>query len=74
MTVLPQFRRGVYDRADYLVVSGAPAKIAGKPITNFSLARIRILFQKRPRRNEKPWRADAALERGMLEEFTLQRV
>src|SRR5437868_2712709 len=72
MTVLPQFRSGIHYRADNLVVSRAPAEIAGKPITDLGLTRIGVLFQKRTCGDEKPRRADAALEGGVLKELALQ--
>src|SRR2546426_12004621 len=67
-------RGGVHHRAHDLVVPRAPAEVAGEPVADLGLRR-----GERPREqglggHEEPWGADAALERGVLQEALLQRM
>src|ERR1035441_3884693 len=65
----PQLSGGVENGADDLVVAGAPAKVAGKPVARLGFRRIRIAVQQGLGRDQHAWRTEAALERRMLEEF-----
>src|ERR1051325_7537287 len=60
--------------ADDLVVAGAAAKIAGKPIAGLFLGRVLVLVEQRLRRDDKDGGAEAALQGGVLEEFLLHRM
>ena len=60
--------------ADDLVVAGAAAEIAGQPVAHLGLGRIGIALQQRLGGDEEAGRADAALQRGVLEELALQRM
>src|SRR2546426_3802022 len=65
---------GIQHRADDLVVAGAATEIAGEPVPRFFLGRIRLRVQQRLGGDDEPRRADAALQRGMLEKLLLQRM
>src|SRR2546426_2689973 len=67
-------RGGVQHRADDLVVSGAPAEVAGQPVADLGLGRIELPLEQGLAGHEKSRRADAALERGVLEKALLQRM
>ena len=68
------FGGGVHHRADDLVVSSAPAEVAGEPGADFLLARIRVLLQQRIGSDQHAGSADAALQRRHFKEFLLQRM
>src|SRR4029077_14572116 len=65
---------GIEHRLDNLVVPGAAAQVAREPVAHLFLGRIGVALEERLRRDEHARRADAALERGVLEELLLQRV
>src|SRR5712672_1934786 len=65
---------GVEHRADDLVITGTPAEVAGEPIARLFLGRVQVLVEQRLGRDDKSRRAEAALQRRMLEEFLLHRV
>src|SRR5262245_13299739 len=62
------------DGAYNLVIAGAPAEIAGKTEADLFFGRVLVLCEQSAGRDQKARRADAALERGMLDEFALQRM
>src|SRR2546423_6624962 len=64
----------IHHRADDLVVSGAPAQIAGQPVADLGLRGVGLLLEQRLAGHEKARRADAALERGIFQEALLQRM
>src|SRR5665811_1216961 len=70
----PQLGGGVENGADDLVVACAPAEVAREPVARLGFRRIRIAVQQGLGRDQQARRAEAALERRMLEEFPLQRV
>ena len=57
-----------------VVVAGAPAQVAGEPLANVGLARIRLVLQQRVRREQHAGRAVAALQAVLIPEALLQRV
>src|SRR5436305_10641174 len=66
-------RRGIEDGADDFVVTGAAAKIAGEPVARLFLGRVLVFVKERLRRDDKARCAEAALQRGVLQEFLLPR-
>src|SRR5204862_6139589 len=64
-------RRGIEDRADDIVVTGAAAKIAGEPVARLFLGRVLVFVEKRLRRDDKARCTEAALERGVPTEVLL---
>src|SRR5215831_13343877 len=60
--------------ADDLVVAGAAAEIAGEPVARLGLGRAGIAVEQRLGGDQQARRAEAALQRRMLEEFALQRM
>src|SRR5262249_21747388 len=65
---------GVFHRAHDLVVARAPAEIAGQPVADLGVARVRVALQQRAAGHEEAGGADPALQRRVLEELLLQRV
>src|SRR5215467_6222888 len=63
---------GVEHRAHNLVVAGAAAQIACQPITHFRLRRVRLSLEQRLGSDQEARRADAALQRCVLDELALQ--
>src|SRR6185503_5897423 len=63
---------GVEHGAHDLVVAGAAAQIAGQPVAHLRLGGLRVLLQQRPGGDQEARCADAALERGVVEELALQ--
>src|SRR5262249_33939046 len=55
-----------------LVVSGAPAEVAGQPVADLGLGRVELPLEQGVAGHEESRRADAALEGGVLEEALLQ--
>src|SRR4029079_11445082 len=75
MTLALSHRDGrVLHGGDDLVVTGAPAEVAGEPVADLRVGRIWIPLEKRLAGHDETRRADAALERGVLEELLLQGV
>src|SRR5688572_24883785 len=74
MSASAHFSGGVEHRLDDLVVTGAAAEVARQPVAHLFFSRIVVAFQQRLRRDQHARRADAALERGVLEELALERV
>src|SRR4030095_15833893 len=70
----PHFTGGIEHRLDNLVVPGAAAQVPRQPVAHLFLGRVEIALQQRFRRDEDAGRADAALERCVLQELLLQRV
>src|SRR5437867_1997768 len=68
----PHFRGSVHHRLDDLVVPGAAAEIARQPVADLGLGRVGIPLEQGLRGDEEARRADAALERGVLEELLLE--
>ena len=66
-----QLGGGIQDSTDDLVVAGAPAEVAGEPLTRLGLRRIRITVQQRLSSNQQARRAEAALQRRMFQKFSL---
>src|SRR6202030_4406722 len=69
-----QLGGSIEDGADDFVIAGAAAEIAGEPVTRLVLCRIRIAVQQRLGSDQQARRADAALQRRMFQEFSLQRM
>src|SRR5215469_8798016 len=67
-------RSGIHDGAQDLVVPRAAAKIAREPITRLFLGRVEGGVEQRLGGDDQARRAEAALQRRMLEEFLLHRV
>src|SRR6186997_853239 len=63
------FSGGVHHRADDLVIAGAPAQVAGEPVADFLLARLRIPLEQCVGGDQHARGADTALKRGHFEEF-----
>ena len=57
-----------------LVVAGAPAQVAGQPVADLGVGRIRVLLEQRLAGHDEAGRADPALQRGVLQELLLQRM
>src|SRR5256886_5193675 len=66
--------RGVLHGGHDLVVPGAPAEVAGEPVTDLRLARIRIALEQGPAGHQEAGCADPALQRRVLQELRLQRM
>src|SRR5215472_17249708 len=64
----------IEDGADDFVVAGAPAEVAGEPVARLGLGRIRIAVQQCLGGDQQARRAEAALQRCMFQEFSLQRM
>ena len=64
---------GVQHSGYDLVVSGTAAEIAGEPKAHLLLCWIWVLGKQRLRGDEESRRADAALQRGVIEERFLYR-
>ncbi len=60
--------------ADDLVVAGAAAQVARQPVADFALAGIGLAFEQRLGRDDEAGRAEAALQRPVLEELALDRM
>jgi len=74
-TLPPHHRGGVEHGADDLVIAGAAAQIAGQPIAGVLFGWVLVLVEERPCGGLlKARRAEAALQRGVLEEFLLHRM
>src|SRR5215472_120540 len=69
-----QLGGGIEDGADDLVVAGAAAEVAGEPVARLSLRRIQIAVEQRLGSDQQARRAEAALQRRMFQEFSLQRM
>src|SRR6266849_2101212 len=67
-------RGGVHHRAHDLVVPRAPAEVAGEPVAHLDLRRVGRPLEQGLARHQEARRADAALERGVLQEPLLERV
>src|ERR1700730_6525126 len=67
-------RGGIHHRAHDLVVPRAPAEVAGEPVADLGLRRVERPLEQGLGRHEEPGGADAALERGALQELLLQRM
>src|SRR3981081_2037344 len=67
-------RRRVEDRPDDLVVARAATQIAGQPVTDLGLCRMRVLFQQRLGGDDEAWGAASALRGGVPQELLLQRM
>ena len=69
---LPASRRisfgGVEHGADDLVVAGAAAEVAGQPVADRASSAFGLVVEQRLRRDDEARRADAALQRRVLEE------
>src|SRR5262245_6671598 len=74
MSAPPHVGGRVHHRLDVLVVPRAAAEIARQPEAYFRLGRLEIPLEQRLGRDEHARRADAALERGVLEELLLERM
>jgi hypothetical protein len=74
VSLASHFGGGIEDGTDDLVVAGAPAEVAGEPVTRLGLARIRIAVEQRLGGDQQARRTEAALQRRMLQEFSLQRM
>src|SRR5581483_7179400 len=66
--------RGLLHGADDLIVAGAAAEVAGEPVADLVLVRVRVLLQQRLRRDDEARRADTALQRRLFQECLLQRM
>src|SRR3954453_6364851 len=64
----------IQNRANDLVVPGPAAEVARKPVANLGLGGVGVAIEQRFRGDQHARRAEAALKRGVLEEFLLQRV
>src|SRR5262245_61752254 len=69
-----QLGGGIEDGTDDFVVAGAPAEVAGEPVARLGLRRARIAVQQRLGSDQQARRAEAALQRRMFQEFSLQRM
>src|SRR5882672_9136834 len=68
------FLGGRQHRTDDLVVSGAPAQIAGEPVAHLGFGRVGIALEQRLGGDQDAGRTDAALQSVELEEVALQRM
>src|SRR6266536_3738493 len=73
-SLLPKLGGGVENGAHHLVVAGAATEVAGEPVARLGLRRVRVAVEQGFRRDQDARRAEAALERRVLEEFSLQRM
>src|SRR5438093_4499406 len=67
-------RGGVQHCGDDLVVSGAPAEVAGQPVADLGLGRVGSILEQSLTGHEEARRADPALERRVFQEALLQRM
>src|SRR6516165_10783428 len=65
---------GIEDGTNDLVVAGTAAEVAGEPVARLGLRWIRIAVEQRLGGNQQARRAEAALQRRMFQEFSLQRM
>src|SRR5215813_13970577 len=65
---------GIEHGADHLVVAGAAAEIAGEPVARLGLGRAGIAVEQRLGGDQQARRAEAALQRGVLQKLALQRM
>ena len=68
---LLHLHRRILDRSDDLVVTGAAAEVVGEPESNLVLGGVGVLLQERLGGDDEARGADAALERGVLQECLL---
>src|SRR5262245_8060138 len=68
------FPDGVLNRVDDVLITGAAAEIAGDPLTDLALGRLRVVLQQSDRRHDHPGRAETALQPVFFPEAFLQRV
>src|SRR6185295_15108652 len=71
---LSHSRGCVHHRAHDLVIARAPAQVAGQPVAHLGLRRVGRLLEQGLAGHQHARGADAALERGALQELLLQRV
>src|SRR4029077_9823233 len=64
----------IENSANDLVVACAAAKVAGEPVAHLGFGRVRVAIEQRFRGDQHAGRAEAALQRGVLEKFLLQWV
>src|SRR5262249_49834944 len=74
MSTPPHVRGRVHHRLDDLVVPRAAAQIARQPVADLRLGGLEIPLEQGLRGDEHAGRADAALERRVLEELLLERM
>src|SRR5262245_13964412 len=77
MASTPPSRRGggcLRDRGDHLRVPGAPAQIAGDPVTNLLLRGVTVLAEQGGRGHQHPGDAETALGHAVTDERVLQRM
>jgi hypothetical protein len=68
------FSSGVLNRVDDVLIAGATAEIAGNPLADLALGRLRVVLQQPDRRHDHPGRAETALQPMFFPEAFLQRV
>src|SRR5512144_5246 len=73
-SALSHDRGRVHHRAHDLVVARAPAEIAGQPVADLGLRRVGRALEQRLGGHQHARGADAALQRGALQELLLQRM
>src|SRR5436190_18603669 len=69
-----QLGGSIEDGADDLVIAGAAAEIAGEPVPRLGICRVWIALEQRLGGDQQARGAKAALQRCMLQEFSLQRM
>src|SRR5579885_1361788 len=67
----PHLGGGVLDGAHHLVIPGAAAEVARDPIADLGLGRIEVAVEQRLRGDQQARRAEAALQRRVLQELLL---
>src|SRR5260221_3983993 len=74
LTVRAQVGCRIQFRFYNLVVTGASAEIAGESVAHVGFVRLGVAIEQALRRHQESWRADAALQARVLDEFALQRM
>src|SRR5271168_4318043 len=69
-----QLGGSIKNGADDFVIAGAAAEIAGEPVPRLGICRVRITLKQRLGGDQQARRAEAALQRRMFQEFSLQRM
>src|SRR5436190_17455063 len=64
----------IHDRSNDFVVPGAATQISRQPVTRLLFARAAVRVEQRFGCNDQTLRADAALQRRVLEALLLQRI
>src|SRR5579862_4209137 len=65
---------GIQNGSYNFVVPGAPAEIAGTPMSNLGFTGAGVLIEQSLSGHDEPWRTNSALQRSILQEGLLERM